>query len=443
MSVFPAALLAQGRVTGTVFDSLRTGAPLAGATVTLEGVAATALTDALGRFAIADVPAGRYVATFFHPWLDSIRTAAPAVMVEVRAQETTQLRLATPSWATMSAYLCRVPQDSATSVVIGRARAAEDGRPLEGATARVEWFEISIEMMSGLQRGRRALTAKSDASGEFLLCGVPNDIEIEMRVSVGEQTTGPVELALANEPVAWREFAVSLTDPAARFSTSDASVTADAPGTARVRVLVKDETGRPVPGAIVGVRGSPVSGTTNAEGRVFLPAAPAGSQTLAVRAIGVVPVTKALEFAPARETTVEVRLDKGAVELAAVTVHGVRPSPEVAAFERRKRSGAGYFLDGDDLRRNGSNALLSSIPGVVMRQSPLGGNAMPMFRKSGGELCRPDVLVDGMPRVYMDAWELATLMQQAVRVEVYTRRLLVPGDLMVLGDCGAIGIWSR
>ena len=448
MIALPGALVAQGRVSGTVYDSLRAGAPLAGARVVLDGVSATSVTDERGRFRLADVPPGRYLATFFHPWLDSIRTAAPVVEVEVRANVTTTLFLATPTWRTLSAYLCGAPQDNATAVVIGRARAIEDGRPLEGALARVDWFEITIGMIEGVQRGRRTLEARADADGEFVLCGVPNDVAIEMRVSAGEQSTGPVELVLENEPIAWREVAVSLTDTAARLRAvgvaGDTASAVDPPrGSALLRVLVRDASARPLAGALVGVRGSPVSGTTNADGIVVLAGVPAGSQTLVVRSIGSSPTTQVAELAPSRETRIEITVRKSAVELAAVTVHGVRESPEVAAFERRRRSGAGYFLDGDDLRRGGGSAVLATIPGLTMRQSSMGGNAMPQLRKASGASCEPDVLVDGIPRVRMDGWELSQLMSQAVRVEVYTRRMLVPSEFVSFKECGVIAIWSR
>jgi hypothetical protein len=423
----PTVLAAQGRISGVVFDSLRTRSPLAGATVHLEGLSAVSTTDELGRFRLSNVPAGRYIATFFHPWLDSIRTAAPAVFVEVRDGVTTTFDIATPSWRTMSAYLCGAPQDSATAVVLGRSTAAGSGVPLVEAMATAEWFEISFGDGAGVRRGTRALTAVADSSGEFILCGVPSDIEVELVVTAGARTTGPIPLTLQDEPIAWRDLSLGLPEESARL-----------------RVMVRRESGELVPGAAVGIRGAPASGMTDEEGRAVLNAVPVGTQALMVRAIGTAPVTQVVDLVPGENGTREVRLSAAAIELATVAVHGLRPNPEVAAFERRRRAGSGYFLDGDDLRRHGrGSAVLATIPGVRLPLDGSGGRPMPYFRGNDGQLCAPTVMIDGASRVRMDGWELDDLMRIAVRVEVYTRPMLVPADLAVPFGCGVIGIWTR
>ena len=63
---------AQGSIAGTVFDSLRTRAPLAGATVVLVERSRYATADARGRFRFDSVPDGHYTIGFMHPVLDSL-----------------------------------------------------------------------------------------------------------------------------------------------------------------------------------------------------------------------------------------------------------------------------------------------------------------------------------------------------------------------------------
>ena len=74
VSARPAA--GQASVSGTVFDSVA-GKPMRGATVRFVGVndpaqVRTVFSDSSGRYAIAAIPPGRYLAGFAHPLLDSL-----------------------------------------------------------------------------------------------------------------------------------------------------------------------------------------------------------------------------------------------------------------------------------------------------------------------------------------------------------------------------------
>src|SRR5437762_5975893 len=71
---------------GVVYDSLISAAPLEGAEVWIEGTNRTARTDALGRFELAALAAGRYRLTFEHPVLDSTGLAAPPVVGRCRGR---------------------------------------------------------------------------------------------------------------------------------------------------------------------------------------------------------------------------------------------------------------------------------------------------------------------------------------------------------------------
>ncbi|MDH5234861.1 MAG: carboxypeptidase regulatory-like domain-containing protein [Gemmatimonadota bacterium] len=434
------------RVRGTVHDSLRAHGPLAGARIVIQGLVADALTDSRGRFDFREVPVGPHRITFFHPWLDSLRLSAPVYDVELTEAGIADLQLAVPSFASLTQYLCGAPQDSATTVLFGQVRAAEDGAPLAGAEARVEWFELSLGGPEGLLRRNRVASALSDETGSYTLCGVPNDIENAMRVATGEQTTGPLFFTLAGAPVAYRDVTISLTDPAAARrletdSVSDSLVT----GTARLTVEVRDDRGRPVKGADVGVRGAPLSSQTDEMGRARLLSAPAGSQTVVVRAVGRAPILRVADLAPGAETRLELAWTTSVTVLSEVVVRGIRPGAELEAYERRRRSGAGRFLDAAELKRRGGgvNALFT-VPGVSLQPGRRGDiRPMPLFRASGYGYCRPMIVVDGMQLPRLDGWELDAMLREAARVEVYTRPLLVPLDLMVLSSCGVIAIWTR
>ncbi len=85
------AAAAQATVTGTVFDSLRTRAPLAGANVVIVELSRYAAADARGRFRFDAVPAGRYGVTFLHPSLDSLDMAAEVVPLVVPERGTVSM----------------------------------------------------------------------------------------------------------------------------------------------------------------------------------------------------------------------------------------------------------------------------------------------------------------------------------------------------------------
>ena len=68
----------RGSISGVVFDSLVTNAPLAGAEITIDGTELSALTDVRGRFRIDGAPTGRAVVRFYHTTLDSLGFGAPS-----------------------------------------------------------------------------------------------------------------------------------------------------------------------------------------------------------------------------------------------------------------------------------------------------------------------------------------------------------------------------
>lgn len=436
---------------GEVYDSLLARGPMQGARVMLDGHEQSAITDRRGRFTIADVPEGTYLLTFYHPALDSARISAPVYRVTVPAAGLRNLQLATPSFATTSRFLCGTTLDSASTIVLGRVRSAEDGTPLAGATARVNWWEMSFGGNAGTRSVDRMMTVDADSLGEFRLCGVPTDVSLTMTVTSGSHQSGQIAFPDRPRAITIRDVAVSLTDTAST-AEADSAYAADPevvrPGRARLRVRVRDERDRPIENAIVGIRGHGASGTTDARGEARIAIAPSGSQTVVVRAIGRAPRTEVVALTPGEETALDLQLAQAGVLLPEYRVVGLSENAFRTAYERRLRSGSGTFLDSDDLDRIGRRTNdLAGIGGVrvPMTQGPLGYTYRPMifFRSAGGELCVPTVFVDGVPRLRMDGWELNVLLQQARRVEVYPRGMNIPSEFANAGTgCGVFVLWT-
>src|SRR4051794_11434906 len=101
LSIWAAPLRAQnerpGVVRGVVFDSLITSRMLEGAEIWIEGTNVMPRSAASGHFALHARPPGPSLLTFYHPMLDSAGLSTPPVAVDVLADDTNTVALATPS----------------------------------------------------------------------------------------------------------------------------------------------------------------------------------------------------------------------------------------------------------------------------------------------------------------------------------------------------------
>ena len=167
-------------VSGIVYDSIARR-PLGGAIVqlviadSLTRAIGTTTSDLLGRFTLADVPAGRYMLGFFHPMLDSLGLEPTVREVRVDGRGPVRANLAIPSPARLRAAICGAPSgpDSA-AVVVGVVRDARTRAPDAGATVTVEWLEITFTPGEGISRHIEHLVATTAENGWFAMCNVPS-----------------------------------------------------------------------------------------------------------------------------------------------------------------------------------------------------------------------------------------------------------------------------
>lgn len=446
--VLAPALGAQGIVRGTVFDSLFTGAVLEGASIVVSGSMATARSDRRGRFTLRGLEPGPHVVSFTHPKFDSLQVSLPSYLIEVGEETTVTLPLATPSLAVVHQRLCGAAIEEATTVLFGLVRAAEDDAPLADAEARAHWYEIVVGQGRANQV-ERAVSARTDSTGRYLLCGVPTDIALTLVASRETQVTGPLHLEITPGPIARRDFALSLRDTAARHvevvAEGDSTILRLTPGSARLRVTVRNSQGRGVKGAIVGIRGTAISATTGESGVVNLVNLPAGSQTLVVRAIGLAPTFRVVALRPGAESTEMIDAARIAALLPTMSVIGLGPDRVVAEYERRRKLGFGYFVEGTQLQSASmSAAFWYQFPGVTV-DAGSGSSMMPTMRGQFMSRCVPNVWVDGVKLTIADGWELRGALMTAKRIEVYTSASRVPGEFLSgdVSGCGAIVVWSR
>lgn len=441
-----ASLHAQGTIRGVVLDSLFARGPLAGATVMLQGAPQTAVSDKFGRFVLRDVPAGRYQVAFFHPILDSLEISAAPVAVDVRDGAAVPVTLGMPSVARVAAALCGSGIEPSTGVVFGVVRDAERAMPLDSVEIGVHWYVATFEQ-GALRESRAQVRTISAADGRYVLCGVPNDVATTLMAERGAQRTGDLQMSLANGDLARRDLLVSLSDTAARrppLIIVDTLALPALPGSARLRVRVVDARGRAVSGALVGVRGSRASATTDADGRAFLTRLPSGSQSLLVRKVGQEPVQQVVGLRPGTDAEATVLLDRRITVLPTVAVSGraVERSRLDLDIDRRMKSGFGHVYNEKDVARAANTlSFWAMVPGVRVIND--GIDALPLMRNSRGGLCVPNVMLDGALIPNVGAWELRTYLLGSKRMEIYPYAGTRPAEFPQGIDCGVIAIWSQ
>jgi carboxypeptidase family protein len=431
-------LAAQGSITGTVFDSLTTRAPLAGAEVYVSGVDRSARSDARGRFRLDSVPAGPRTIAFFHPLLDSLAVSAASGRVDVPATGAVSVRLATPSAATVYRALCTAqPADSVNGVVVGTVRDVDDRSAAPGAAVEARWSVLTFGGGAAARSEMRA-TTRTDDEGRFRLCGVPAGIPLLLHATAGARASGHVELEMPDRPVAFREITVSHRDSAAASGELAGTITrAD---------------GSAVEGALVGLIGTGRSATTEATGAFRLTAIPTGTQTIEIRAIGYAPVRRSLEV---RTGTVrlDVELDRARVALAPVRVIGKadRTRLDATGFERRRQGKLGRYLDAEEISKHVAydfTDVLLGTPGIQV----IWAFDQPVIVMRGGfesfgnttGVCRPAFYIDRM-RIPDDQLHPESLIRpnDVAGIEVYVGLASIPPEFRGGKNCGAILIWSK
>ncbi len=419
----PGLAAAQSVVRGTVFDSLRTGEPIAGAEIVVLGQGLRGVTDARGRFEIP-APPGRHTLAFYAPWLDSLALPPIQREVEVGTAGDVRVSLATPPKATYQRAACGTPPAADQGALPGEVR-GPDGAPVAGVGVATRWTETAIGVGTF---GRRLVASvdTSNAAGLYAVCGVPVGSEVALR-AIGTDGVGSNEIIVAiAAAVQRRDLGVAPRGLTTRITG---------------RVLRPD--GSPLPAATVAVTGdSALRTVADDEGRFVLDDVPRRSTQLVVRSVGHVPALTTVEPLHSQVELDDVRLERVPYELATVTVDGEPMTVGRLEFENRRRTGLGTFISDEQLARvpnRNSNVVASMAPRT--RAQPTREGPMLLIRRGNG-FCRPRFFLDGYDQGSVTASEEASFMALAKRIEVYDANM-APARYADFDGCGAVVIWTK
>src|SRR5437764_2603721 len=367
-----------GLLRGTVYDSLITSGPLEGAEVWIEGTNRTTRTDAAGRFQLADLAAGRYTLTFYHPVLDSTGLSAPPVGVDVAAGTNAVVALATPGPTAAHRVLCPHDPWQKTGAILGLVRDAADGKPLPDITVTAHWT-IYVLGAGPVRAEPGTAAARSDGAGRVLLCNVPTDVAVVLQGTAGEGPAGMVLVDLVG-----RAFGRAALDLATAATTG------------AVTGVVRNRNGSVIPGATVVAIGTDSRTQADESGGFTLRDVMAGPRIVEAHAIGYPPGWPQTTVRAALTQRVEIVLGASIPVLDPVTVTG-RYEPYLArvGFERRRNAAQGHFLDTTDIKSAGAvqfEEVFRMVPGVRLR--PNGSSYLVELQRGQGQILNPALAND-------------------------------------------------
>lgn len=452
-------------VTGTVYDSTA-HVPLANALVQMRREVGShqvfaATTDSAGTYRIANVPPGRYAATFFHLRLDSLGLLPIAWEVDVN-DTVTRSSFAVPSAATIWSQACRLKDASdSTGLVVGHVHDADTGTPLAGSVVSASWSELVFDDR-GLHTERRQIAAATKADGLYALCGVPAGGGVLMRAEHGATSSGVVEASPPSRGLLVRDFGIGSRDAmvaGAQDSDTGAARTGDRPtvphGTARLEGVIHAPDGTPLSDVDVLVYGSDGREHSDGRGHFVLTALPSGTYTLEARHVGFAPQRVIVDLSSHQTTSVTLTMYKPVAVLSIMHVYGKKRSlqRDLTGFLERQHKGLGYFLTRHDIEQKHAfhfTDLFREIPGVRVIRSGFGHQILLAGDRNnlglnglGYTPCPPAIYVDGVhiEQSEEDDMDFVIPIDDIAAMEIYRGPATAPSQYSE-GKCGSIVIWT-
>lgn len=454
---------AEGRVVGVVYDSMA-GRPLADAVVQLAavpapgaiGVVRTLRTDSSGRYDFGAVGPGTYLLGFQHVAVDSLGLRSPVHRLDIRSAAIVRTAMAVPSAQAIIRTVCgrNDPKDS-LGVMVGSVRHAQTDNTVPGAFVSLRWGEVLLTRGGSMERATPIVDSYANEEGWYAAC-VPGGVPVTVRASHETWVSGSVELSVAVSGLLRRDLYIGPADATMLGTDSTAGGTAGrivAAGEGEALGIVRSLTGQPISGARVALVNGVGETRTNGRGEFVLPRLPHGTHTIEARAVGYVPGQAIIDVVSfRREVTELVLVDVSAYLLDTVRVAAVRRLEAAArqGFERRRRSGFGFFLDEsqlDTMKAVRFRDLVQRVPGLLFvrgRTLEDSWREHIEFTSGGrGRPCLPVIYLDGAQLLQAET-DLDVIVNPGVvrRIEVYQFSGSIPAEFRVNEACGVIAIWT-
>ena len=387
--------------------------------------------------------------------LSSMRADAQGAIAGADYDSLVALTSKAPFARRAAAYkrICPGAYENETGVIIGRVRDVDDATPLADATITTDWTEV---VGSGRHSASKPIRAQAvtNAQGMYVLCGVPTTEWLEVHADVAGVHAGPALLLLNDRLIARADLAVSRRDSASRATSlaDSTKIAGGVPGTASLRGTVLGDNGRSMRDATVSIVGTQRSTHTDVDGTFRIDHIPAGTRTVEVRYVGLLPMIAAMEFATngSRDTLFSIGRKAQALNPVAVRAELTLPSwMERSGFEDRRRMGLGGFVTEEEIKRHAFPELvtvLEGVRGVRVEMRLLRGVMGIPYMLSGGRRCSPNFFLDGIyqPVDYPQLSGFVTP-EQIKGIEAYNSPGTMPAqfDMFTATGCGSIVIWTR
>ncbi len=221
-----------------------------------------------------------------------------------------------------------------------------------------------------------------------------------------------------------------------------------APSSAVAGVVTAAQSGEPLMGVQVVIRGTRRWGITNQDGSFHLGALKPGAYVIEFRHPNRAPILYNLTLEADKTTELSVRLDTRSVALPEVVVEGkeTQPAAKMQDFFSRKAAGhGGYYITRKDIEERQPRVLsdmMRRVPGLRV-DCDFGSCRVTSFTEArrimGG--CPIQYFLDGVPFTG-DVDELTP--DQVEGIEVYRGSSSIPPQFNTgTSMCGVIAVWSR
>jgi hypothetical protein len=445
----------QSTAVGMVFDSVRLR-PMVGARVRLDSSSVFALTDGNGRFRLEGIPDGPHRLRVEHPLVDTLGIQMWTPVATFAGAETKAVEIATPSQESLVAVMCAARRAIGPAVLIGRVREADTGNPAVGAKISLVWYEISA--VGGVRKVPRVREGIVGPDGIYRICGLPAELEGKAQVIRGGVTSGDVPIEFGQDLVALRSLSIAQagtisteatatpTDTAARTGPTETPAASRVFGTAKLTGRVVNKAKAPIEGVHVQLDGANRVALTRPNGEFTLDSVPAGTQTVSVRKLGFAMTEMAVDLSSRDVSRVVIEMEDFVPMLETVRVNASRERAlDDVGYARRKRLGAGYFMDGDKLESREMSKfsdILRQAPGIQVNRK---GDRQ--FIQSSRDPVNGCVIfwIDGAQWQQLEAGDIDDFLRpgEVVAVESYSASSTPPEySGIARGSCQTIVVWT-